>query len=163
MGLALGGTLGLIAFARGALTPDDTRGGPRKVRDPFTAQVAPGTYLSPDKGGDVPLAAGTPQTVTLEKSARVRLPDGVKALDAPDMRADAWVYQFPAGCEVRTQPVGRLQLGYVIAFAVLGICLWGTLMGCLIPLGLQKLGMDPAIASGPTVATVVDVTGIAIF
>ncbi len=35
MGLALGGALGVIAFARGALTPSDTRSGPEKVKNPF--------------------------------------------------------------------------------------------------------------------------------
>jgi len=45
----------------------------------------------------------------------------------------------------------------------MGICLWGTLMGCLIPLVLQKIGLDPAVASGALVATLVDVTGIFIF
>jgi magnesium transporter len=163
MGLALGGTLGLIAFARGAATPDDTRSGPRKVKEPFSIRVDPGTELRPDEAGDIPLAAGTTQTTVTEKKAKVRLPEGAKELPPPDVHPDGWVYRFPGGCEVRTQPVSRASLGVVIALAVLGICLWGTLMGCLIPLGLQKLGQDPAIASGPTVATVVDVTGIAIF
>jgi magnesium transporter len=141
------------------------------VREPFTVRVPKGTTLTPEEstswlGGkrwDVPVNAGTPQTITLEKNARVRLPDGVKQLDSPQPVGDTWVYAFPAECEVRTQPVGRWQLGVVIAIAVLGICLWGTLMGCLIPLALQRLRWDPAVASGPVVATIVDVTGIAIF
>ena len=66
-----------------------------------------------------------------------------------------------AKCEL--EPVNRWALGLVISIAVLGICLWGTLMGCLIPLILQKIGWDPAVASGALVATFVDVTGIAIF
>jgi magnesium transporter len=64
---------------------------------------------------------------------------------------------------VRTQPVSRWALGLVIAIAVLGICLWGTLIGCVIPLIISKLGGDPAVASGAMVATFVDVTGIIIF
>ena len=47
--------------------------------------------------------------------------------------------------------------------AVTAICLWGTLMGCVIPIIIRQLGGDPAIASGALVATLVDVTGIAIF
>jgi magnesium transporter len=171
MGLALGLTLGVIAFVRGAATPDDTRSGPRKVKDAFTVQVPPGTALDAEEGAsllgtrhwDVPLPVGTPQTTALEKDARVRLPDGVKALPAPDKRADRWVYEFPAACEVRTEPASRWRLGAVIAIAVLGICLWGTLIGCVIPLALQRLGMDPAVASGALVATFVDVSGIFIF
>jgi magnesium transporter len=73
------------------------------------------------------------------------------------------VYEFPAECEIRTEPVSRWQLGLVISIAVLGICLWGTMMGCVIPLILQRFGFDPAVASGAMVATLVDVSGIAIF
>ncbi len=163
MGLALGLTLGVIAFARGSLTPTDTRSGPRKIKEAFTVRVATGTTLEPDDRRDVPLAAGTPQTIALERNARVRLPEGIKHLDAPKVLPDGWVYEFPPECEVRKDAVSRWALGLVIALAVLGICLWGTLMGCLIPLFLQKIGWDPAVASGPVVATVVDVTGIAIF
>jgi magnesium transporter len=171
MGLALGLTLGVIAFARGALTPSDTRSGPRKIKEAFSVRVPAGTHLTAEEsttiwGGrnwDVALTAGTPQTVIMEKNARVRLPDGEKALDPPDKQNGEWVYQFPAQCEFRTEPVSRWKLGLTIAIAVLGICLWGTLIGCLTPLVLQKAGWDPAVASGPSVATLVDVTGIAIF
>jgi len=163
MGLALGGTLGLIAFARGALTPDDTRSGPRKMGETFTVRVTAGTVLTPNDHRDVQLMAGTPQTVAMEKNARVRLPEGAKQLDAPKQHADGWEYEFPANCEVRTEPVSRWSLATVIALAVLGICLWGTLIGCLIPLVLDQVGWDPAIASGALVATFVDVSGIFIF
>ncbi len=163
MGLALGATLGGIAFFRGALTPSDTRSGPRKLKDEFTVRVSPGTDLSPDSRGDIPLSAGTPQTVTMEKNARIRLPEGVRYLDPPQKEADAWLYRFPSDCEVRTEAVGRWHLGLAIAVAVLGICLWGTLIGCVIPLIISRFGGDPAVASGALVATFVDVTGIAIF
>ena len=69
----------------------------------------------------------------MDKNTRVRLPKGVKQLEAPE-EAGRWVgYQFPGECEVRTEPVSRSELGLVIALAVLGICLWGTLMGALMP------------------------------
>jgi len=171
MGLALGLTLAVIAFARGSLTPSDTRGGPQKVREPFTVRVPAGTRLDAEqtetlwgsKRWEVAVAGGTPQTVVMEKDARVQLPEGVKYLEPPLAQDDSTVYQFPAECKVRTRPVSRWALGLVISIAVLGICLWGTLIGCLIPLILQKIGWDPAVASGAMVATFVDVTGIAIF
>jgi magnesium transporter len=163
MGLALGVTLGVIAFARGSLTPSDTRSGPRKVKEEFTVRVKPGTDLVPDGRGDIALPAGTPQTVTMERNARVRLPEGKRHLDAPRKESEAWVYKFPPESEVRAQPVGRWQLSLALAIAVLGICLWGTLIGCVIPLIISRLGGDPAVASGALVATFVDVTGIAIF
>ena len=43
------------------------------------------------------------------------------------------------------------------------ICLWGTLVGSLLPLMFKRLGIDPGIASSPFVATFVDVTGIVIY
>jgi len=163
MGLALGGTLAAIAFVRGSLTPTDTRSGPRKMKEPFSIRVPSGTELPVDGNKDIRLVSGTPQTIKLEKNARVRLPEGIGRLDPPEQQADTWVYNFPAKCEVRMDSVSRYELGIVIAIAVMGICLWGTLMGCLIPLVLQKIGLDPAVASGALVATLVDVTGIFIF
>ena len=58
--------------------------------------------------------------------------------------------------------MSRWRLGLVIALAVLGICIWGTMVGATLPLVFKKFGGDPAVASGPFVATFVDITGIAI-
>jgi magnesium transporter len=163
MGLALGGALGVIAFARGALTPSDTRSGPEKVKNPFSVILPEGTKLTQDEHQDYVLPAGTPQTVTLEKNTRVRLPEEVKNLETPTVVPDGLKYEFPGECEVRTEPVSRWELALVISLSVMGICLWGTLMGCVIPLVIRTLGGDPAIASGALVATLVDVSGIVIF
>ena len=149
--------------SRGALTPTDTRSGPRKVADPFSVLVHTGTELPIDANRDIRLPAGTPQTLKLEKNARVRLPEGQDRLPPPEISNEGWLYHFPANCQIRMDSVKRMDLGLVISIAVMGICLWGTLMGCLIPLGLQRLGMDPAVASGALVATLVDVTGILIY
>jgi magnesium transporter len=162
MGLALGLALGLIAFVRGALTFEDTRGGPRKVHEPFAVRVPTGTELTTDKRGDVAIDAGAAQTVTMEKNTRIRLPHG-EAMGTPEKQSDGWLYQFPAECEVRTEPVNRWALAQVIAISVMGICLWGTLIGSMLPLAFRKLGIDPALASSAFVATFVDVTGIFIF
>jgi magnesium transporter len=43
------------------------------------------------------------------------------------------------------------------------IVLWGTLSGSLIPFLLRRIGLDPATASAPFVATLVDVTGLIIY
>jgi magnesium transporter len=162
MGIALGLTLGAIAFLRGAATPTDTRSGPKKVGEPFAVRVPPGTELFPDSRRDVALEPGVLQTVTLEKKTRIRLPEGAD-LDPPEQLPDAWVYRFPAKCEVRTEAVSRWALAQVIALAVTAICLWGTLIGCILPLIFRRIGADPAMASSPFVATFVDVTGIYIF
>jgi magnesium transporter len=54
-------------------------------------------------------------------------------------------------------------LTLVVSQAVMGICLWGTLIGSTLPLIFKRLGVDPGIASSPFVATFVDVTGIVIY
>ena len=54
-------------------------------------------------------------------------------------------------------------MGLTIAFALLGVVLWGTLLGSLLPFLLQKLGVDPATSSAPLVATLADVTGLLIY
>ncbi|HSR89579.1 MAG TPA: magnesium transporter [Candidatus Udaeobacter sp.] len=57
----------------------------------------------------------------------------------------------------------RLIIGSVIGLSVAGICLWGTLVGSMLPIAFKRLGVDPAYASSPFVATFVDVTGIIIY
>jgi len=57
----------------------------------------------------------------------------------------------------------RWLLGITIAQAVALICLTGTIVGSLLPLGFKRIGIDPAVASSPFVATFVDVTGIVIY
>lgn len=59
--------------------------------------------------------------------------------------------------------VDRFRLALVIGQAVAAICLWGTLVGAMLPLFLKRLGIDPGFASSPFVATLVDVTGIIIY
>ncbi len=54
-------------------------------------------------------------------------------------------------------------LTLVISLAVAGICLWGTLIGSMLPLVFKRFGIDPGVASSPFVATFVDVTGILIY
>lgn len=54
-------------------------------------------------------------------------------------------------------------IGLTVAAALVGVVLYGTLVGSMLPLILRKLGLDPAVASAPFVATLVDVTGIIIY
>jgi len=50
-----------------------------------------------------------------------------------------------------------------VSLALVGVVLWGTLIGSLLPFGLRRLGFDPATSSAPFVATLVDVTGLVIY
>ena len=56
-----------------------------------------------------------------------------------------------------------IQLTNTISFAVMGICLWGTILGSMLPIAIQKMGFDPALMSSPIIATLSDVSGIFIF
>jgi len=50
-----------------------------------------------------------------------------------------------------------------VGFSLVGVVLWGTLAGSTLPFILRRLGFDPASASAPFVATLVDVTGLIIY
>jgi magnesium transporter len=51
----------------------------------------------------------------------------------------------------------------VIAIAVSMICMWGTLVGSILPMLFKRMGFAPAVACSPFIATCSDVTGIVIF
>ena len=55
------------------------------------------------------------------------------------------------------------EIGLAVGLSLLGVVLWGNLIGSLFPLILKKFGRDPAVSSAPFVATVVDVTGLLIY
>jgi magnesium transporter len=56
-----------------------------------------------------------------------------------------------------------ISLGITVGIALLGVVLWGTLCGSMLPMILKRLGADPAVSSAPFVATLVDVTGLIIY
>ena len=56
-----------------------------------------------------------------------------------------------------------IMVGSTVSFALIGIVLWGSLIGSMLPFILRRLGADPATSSAPFVATIVDVTGLMIY
>jgi magnesium transporter len=56
-----------------------------------------------------------------------------------------------------------MLIGFTVGFSLVGIVLWGTIAGSMLPIILKRLGADPAASSAPFVATLVDVTGIVIY
>lgn len=56
-----------------------------------------------------------------------------------------------------------MALGFTVGITLLGVVLWGTLAGSMLPMILKRLGADPAVSSAPFVATLVDVTGLVIY
>ncbi len=55
------------------------------------------------------------------------------------------------------------EIGATVGISLMGVVLWGTLTGSMLPIALKKLGADPAVSSAPFVATLVDVTGLIIY
>ena len=53
--------------------------------------------------------------------------------------------------------------GTVVGAALIGIVTFGSLSGSMLPFMLKRIGFDPASASAPFVATLVDVTGLVIY
>ncbi len=56
-----------------------------------------------------------------------------------------------------------ILIGVTVMLSLIGIVMWGTLSGSMLPFILKRLGADPATSSAPFVATLVDVTGLVIY
>jgi magnesium transporter len=56
-----------------------------------------------------------------------------------------------------------LLIAVTVALSLIGVVLWGTLTGSLLPFLMRRSGFDPAASSAPFVATLVDVTGLVIY
>src|SRR5262249_24352919 len=128
----------------------------------FTVRVPSSEPLEEVGDRTVALRPGDIQQITEKHRPLVSWPDD-KELEIDKSNPDYWVYQFPAKCTIRHEAVDRFSLAWVIALAVAAICLWGTLVGSMLPMVFMTMGVDPGIASSPFVATFVDVTGIMIY
>ena len=54
-------------------------------------------------------------------------------------------------------------IAVTVALSLVGVVLWGTVVGSMLPLAIRRIGFDPASASAPFVATLVDVVGLVIY
>jgi len=54
-------------------------------------------------------------------------------------------------------------VAFTVSISLVGVVLWGSVVGSMLPFLLRRLGFDPAASSAPFVATLVDVTGIIIY
>jgi len=59
--------------------------------------------------------------------------------------------------------VHHVLVALTVGLALVGIVAFGSLAGSMLPFLLKRLGFDPASASAPFVATLVDVTGLIIY
>ena len=73
------------------------------------------------------------------------------------IRITVWQYAFG------TYGSHWFLVAITILFSLIGVVLWGTLSGSMLPFVLKRVGLDPAASSAPFVATLVDVTGIVIY
>lgn len=55
------------------------------------------------------------------------------------------------------------MVALTVAIALIGVVMYGTLVGAMLPIILRRIGLDPAVSSAPFVATLVDVSGIVIY
>jgi magnesium transporter len=73
------------------------------------------------------------------------------------LRIIAWEHIF------HTYGAQYLGVAFTVAASLVGVVLWGTIAGSMLPFILRRLGFDPASASAPFVATLVDVSGLVIY
>jgi magnesium transporter len=74
------------------------------------------------------------------------------------LRVILWSQIFPA-----VYGPHYMLIALVVGISLIGVVLFGTITGSMLPLVLKKLGADPAVSSAPFVATLVDVTGVVIY
>jgi magnesium transporter len=72
----------------------------------------------------------------------------------------AVLFWYSLGVAATAHPV---LVATSVGLAILAIVLWAVLLGAMLPLVLQKLGLDPATVSSPMVATLMDVSGLVIY
>lgn len=162
-GLALGVFLGAIGFMRiGAWqglshvphvgTFFQTHGSGDEQRIPDGMKVVTGDELL---GEDVQIPAYVlPKGVHVSKG--MMLP-GAAVLPA-DVKTVTRSTESPTA-------YGRhwFLIGVTVFFSLIGVIMWGSLAGSMLPFILRSLGFDPATSSAPFVATLVDVTGLIIY
>jgi magnesium transporter len=81
---------------------------------------------------------------------------GIMRVAAWAITDEHWFHRQPYG---EHWPLVALTVGV----ALVGVVLWGTLSGSMLPFLLRRVGADPATSSAPFVATLVDVTGLIIY
>ncbi len=59
--------------------------------------------------------------------------------------------------------MGKPQMGLVVAIGMFFAVTWGTTMGAVVPILFDRVGIDPAVASGPLVSTINDVVSLLVY
>jgi magnesium transporter len=74
------------------------------------------------------------------------------------LRVVLWSQIFP-----EVYGIHYLLIAFVVGVSLIGVVMFGTISGSMLPIVLKRLGADPAVSSAPFVATLVDVTGVIIY
>ncbi len=74
------------------------------------------------------------------------------------LRISIWAWVFP-----NIYGPHWALVALTVGLSLVGVVLWGTLSGSMLPFLLKRLELDPATSSAPFVATLVDVTGLVIY
>lgn len=77
------------------------------------------------------------------------------------LRIGIWHFFWPSSGPAYGEHFAAI--GTVVLISLIGIVLWGSVTGAMLPFLLRRVGLDPASASAPLVATLVDVTGLVIY
>jgi len=154
-GLALGLFLGVIGFARIG------------VWQGLSHVPTVGAFFQTQAGklpeGSLPNSTVLPQSVVLD--APVTFPAGTLIARNSAMPPDANLPASLAGVHPEHTAYGPhwMLIGWTVLFSLIGVIMWGSLAGSMLPFILRRLGFDPATSSAPFVATLVDVTGLIIY
>ncbi len=79
------------------------------------------------------------------------------------VRIMLWHFLMQHGLMRDLYGIHWMLFALTVGFSLIGVVLWGTLAGSMLPIILKKFGADPAVSSAPFVATLVDVTGLIIY
>jgi magnesium transporter len=162
MGVALGLALGVMAFLRAERTPADILSNSEVAADPFQIRVPASYEIQITEDGVYHVPKGAIRILDTKTEMKLALPSGNSSPPSVDAEGNT-TYSFPANTRIHYAPVSKLRLSLVVSQSVAVICLWGTLVGSMLPMLFKRFGVDPGIASSPFVATFVDVTGIVIY
>ncbi len=79
------------------------------------------------------------------------------------VRIIGWEWLHRAGLIGTTYGEHYVLVAFVVGTSLVGVVMFGTIVGSMLPFLMRRVGFDPATASAPFVATLVDVTGIVIY
>jgi magnesium transporter len=121
-----------------------------------TFNVAPDAKISID-GQPIPFHATGPVHISLRQGTGEGELDRGKDVHSIELVSvkDRRIFEKPLA--------SYHLMALTVGLSLIGVVVWGTMMGSMLPFVLRALKLDPAAISAPLVATLVDVTGLVIY